>query len=167
MNYKNKFIVKVLGVIQHYDSDKYWKMRDYIQNFSEGITLKYLWYVFCIKRMDAFSNASTGITIGKGSAVFESHPRLPHGLYGIIIAPGAHIGKNVRICHQVTIGTDFKDVSHVPIIGDNVEIYPGAKIVGAVRIGNNVKIGANTVVTFDIPDNSTVVLEKPRVILKQ
>ena len=168
MNYKNKFIAKGLGIIQHYNPEKYWKMRDYIQNFSVGggITLKYLWYVLRIKRMDAFANASTGITIGDGSAYFETHPRLPHGLYGIIIAPGAHIGKNVRICQQVTIGNDFVDASHVPYIGDNVEIYPGAKIVGAVKIGDNVKIGANAVVSFDVPANSTVVVERPRVRIK-
>jgi serine O-acetyltransferase len=58
-------------------------------------------------------------------------------------------------------------VSHVPIIGDNVEIYPGAKIIGNISIGNNVKIGANAVVSFDVPDNSTVIVEKPRVILKE
>ena len=102
----------------------------------------------------------------RGAAVFESHPRLPHGLYGIIIAPGAHIGKNVRICQQVTIGNDFKDASNVPTIGDNVEINPSAKIVGKVTIGKNVKIGANVVVTFDVPDNTTVVVEKPRLIIR-
>ena len=41
-----------------------------------------------------------------------------------------------------------------PILGDNVYIGPGAKIVGAVRIGNNVSIGANCVVTKDMPDNA-------------
>lgn len=132
-----------------------------------GINLKALYYLISIKRMDAFSNASTGITLGKGSAIFESRPRLPHGLYGIIIAPGAHIGKNVRICQQVTIGNDFKDAKHVPTIGNNVEIYPGAKIIGSIKIGDNVKIGANAVVTQDIPDNATVVVEKPRIIVQE
>ena len=40
-----------------------------------------------------------------------------------------------------------------PVIGDNVYIAPGAKIIGGVTIGNNVEIGANAVVTHDIPDN--------------
>jgi serine O-acetyltransferase len=167
MNYKNKYILKILSVVQHFNYEKYWKMRDYLQDYEGGISVKACWYLFRVKRMDAFSNASTGVALGNGSAIFESHPRLPHGLYGIIIAPGAHIGKNVRICQQVTIGNDFKEVSHVPIIGDNVEIYPGAKIIGNISIGNNVKIGANAVVSFDVPDNSTVIVEKPRVILKE
>ena len=45
-------------------------------------------------------------------------------------------------------------------------IGAGAKIIGDVTIGNNVKIGANCIVIDDIPDNSTVVLNKPRVIVK-
>ena len=43
----------------------------------------------------------------------------------------------------------------------------GAKIIGGVRVGNNVRIGANCVVCQDIPDNATVVLEKPRVIMNE
>lgn len=166
MDYKNYFVQKAIAIVQHYNCDKFWKMRDYLQNFKGGISFKALYYLFRVKRMEAFSNASTGVTLGKGSAFFEERPRLPHGLYGIIIAPGTYIGKNVRICQQVTIGNDFKDTSHVPVIGNNVEIYPGAKIVGKVRIGNNCKIGPNVVVNFDVPNGTTVVLEKPRLIKK-
>jgi serine O-acetyltransferase len=53
-----------------------------------------------------------------------------------------------------------------PSIGDNCYIGTGAKIIGNVTIGNNVRIGANCVVTINIPDNSVVVLEKPRIIRK-
>ena len=51
-----------------------------------------------------------------------------------------------------------------PTIGDNVLIGAGAKIIGNITIGNNVKIGANACVTVDIPDNSTVVSSKIRII---
>lgn len=51
-----------------------------------------------------------------------------------------------------------------PEIGDNCYIGAGAKIIGNIVIGDNVKIGANCVVVEDIPDNCTVVLEKPRII---
>ena len=54
----------------------------------------------------------------------------------------------------------------VPSIGDNIYIGPGAKIFGDIHIGNNVRIGANCPVFFDVPDNATVVLDKPRVIIK-
>ena len=97
-------------------------------------------------------------------AVFESIPKLPHGLNGIIISPNVHIGKNCTIFHQVTIGNDYRDVNNIPIIGDNVTIYPGAKIVGKVIIGNNVEIGANTVVTKDVPSDTLVVTGSVRVI---
>lgn len=51
-------------------------------------------------------------------------------------------------------------------IGDNVMIGAGAKIIGKVKIGSNVKIGANWIVVEDIPDNATVVMHKPRIIIK-
>lgn len=52
------------------------------------------------------------------------------------------------------------------MIGDNVYIGTGAVIIGKVRIGNNVRIGAGTIVNCDIPDNATVVMETPRIIIR-
>ena len=54
-----------------------------------------------------------------------------------------------------------------PNIGENCYIGAGAKIVGNINIGNNVRIGANCIVIEDIPDNCTVVMDKPRIILKE
>ena len=54
--------------------------------------------------------------------------------------------------------------NHAATIGDNVYIGTGAKIIGKVRIGNNVRVGANCIVTENIPDNATVVMPHPRVI---
>lgn len=93
---------------------------------------------------------------------FASPPNITaHGINGIVIAGGATIGHNVTIFHQVTIGRSH---GKAPTIGDNVFIGPGAKIFGGIRIGNNVNIGANCVVFQDVPDNATVVLQKPRII---
>lgn len=72
------------------------------------------------------------------------------------------IGKGVSIYHEVTLGTG--PIPGVPIIGDNVMIFPGAKILGGVKVGNNVHIGANAVLTKDAPDNSTVSGPTARVI---
>jgi len=84
---------------------------------------------------------------------------------GIVIHSGATIGVDVVIGHQVTIGG--RDLtSKAPEIEDGVYIGAGAKILGAVRIGRGATIGANAVVTKDVPAGRTVVganriIEKP------
>lgn len=84
---------------------------------------------------------------------------------GIVVNENAIIGKNCNISHQVTIGKSNRGAKKgYPVIGDCVYIGPGAKIIGNVHIGNNVAIGANCVVTKDIPDNSVVVGVPGRVI---
>ena len=152
----------IRSIVQHYDAEKYWKMRDVVTHYSGGVLMKIicLWYLFRIKRCDAFNNASLGTYLG-GGAQFLGIPHFPHGIYGIIISGQARIGTNCTIFHQVTIGTNGKGV---PIIGDNVLIGAGAKILGPIRIGDNVKIGANAVVTTDVPDNCTVVCAQPRIL---
>jgi len=85
------------------------------------------------------------------------------GLYighfgGIIISINSKIGKNCNLSQGVTLGQANRGKNKgYPVLGDNVYVGPGAKIVGAVNIGNNVAIGANCVVTKDIPDNAVVV----------
>ena len=155
-------IRNILAAVQHYDARKYWKRREYIVN-GGGLKLLKLFYLLYIKRCDAFNKASMGTDLNHG-AVFESTPKLPHGLNGFVISPDAHIGKNCTIFHQVTIGNDYRKLENVPTIGDNVVIYPGAKIVGKVHIGNNCEIGANTVVVKDVPDNCLVVAGEQRII---
>ena len=93
----------------------------------------------------------------------------PHGFYGIFISEKAKIGENCCIFQQVTIGENNIKGSKrygAPVIGKNVYIGAGAKIIGNVIIGDNVRIGANAVVVDDVPSNSTVVMEKPRIILR-
>ena len=84
---------------------------------------------------------------------------------GVIVHRCSVIGKNCNLSHGVTIGkVNRGNNKGYPTIGDNVYIGPGAKIVGAVRIGNNVAIGANCVVTKDVPDNAVAVGVPGRVI---
>jgi len=79
---------------------------------------------------------------------------------GITISGSAVFGKNVNISQQVTVGVAGQgDKRGVPIIGDNVYIAPGAVLFGKIKIGNNVKIGANAVISKDIPDNAIAVLD--------
>lgn len=88
---------------------------------------------------------------------------LMHG-FGVVLNGGAKIGKNCTMYQGVTVGTI--DMKTFPTIGDDVFIGAGAKILGNVRVGNHVKIGAGAVVVNDIPDNSTVVGPKAKVLSK-
>lgn len=75
----------------------------------------------------------------------------------IVVNPKTVIGNNVNISQGVTIGRANRGKNAgTAIIGDEVYIGPGAKIVGAVRIGNRVAIGANAVVTTNVPDDAVV-----------
>lgn len=83
----------------------------------------------------------------------------------IIVNGGGKIGDNVNISQGVTIGqVNIGEKKGVPIIGNEVYIGPGAKIIGKIVIGNNVAIGANAVVTSDIPENSVAAGVPARVI---
>jgi serine O-acetyltransferase len=87
------------------------------------------------------------------------------GLYighfgGIILSPETVMGSDCNLSHDVTIGVAGEGSRlGVPVIGDDVYIAPGAKLFGKIRIGNDVKIGANAVVYKDVPDHAVVVLD--------
>jgi len=84
------------------------------------------------------------------------------GLYighfsGIVVNSDTVIGKNCNINQGVTVGTTYGGKQPgTPKIGDNVYIGPGSFIIGGISIGENVAIGANSVVTRDFPDNAVV-----------
>ena len=90
---------------------------------------------------------------------------------GIVISGYASFGANCRIRNGVVVGLQRITEPCAPQIGDNVDIGAGAKILGAITIGNNVAIGANAVVTCSVPDNSLAVgvpaVIKPRRTFKE
>ena len=151
----NKFEKMILNVIQHYNHKKYWKMRDYVVNSNNSNKLMKYLYLFKLKKIDSYHNASMGTNIN-GGAHFDSTPFFPHGINGIFVAHESVIGKNCVIYQQVTIGKK-SEIGEGPRIGDNCIIYPGAKIFGEIKIGNNCIIGANAVVNKSFPDNSIIV----------
>ena len=98
----------------------------------------------------------TGIEIHPGAKIGRRF-FIDHGM-GVVIGETTEIGNDVTIYHQVTLGgTSTKKGKRHPTIGNNVVIGAGAKILGPVKIGNNCKIGTNSVVIKDVPPNSTVV----------
>jgi serine O-acetyltransferase len=100
----------------------------------------------------------------------HTHARIGEGLMlahrGCIYIGPCEIGRNCNISQETTIGQGRLGTERfgVPKIGDNVYIAPGAKVFGKITIGNNVSIGANAVVSKDIPDNAIVVGNPGRVI---
>jgi serine O-acetyltransferase len=86
-----------------------------------------------------------------------------HG--GIVVSPLCRIGRDCSISQGVTIGVTTRGSRRgAPVLGDRVYVAPGAKIVGAVRVGSNVAVGANAVVVADVPDDAVVVGVPARVV---
>lgn len=112
---------------------------------------------------ERFIEITTGISIpaeckiGKGFRI--------HHFGGIIFHPSVEIGENCTIYHEVTIG-DKGGYGSAARIGNNVMIGAGAKIIGEISIGNKCIVGANSVLTKDIPDNSIVFGNPMRIIEK-
>lgn len=84
--------------------------------------------------------------IGPGLALMHS--------VGIVIGPQVVVGRNIQIYQGVTIGDG--PLSGQPTIGDDVVIGAGAKILGGITVGDRVVVGANTVVTQDVPADSVI-----------
>jgi serine O-acetyltransferase len=76
---------------------------------------------------------------------------------GIIVSGYTKFGDNCRLRHDVCIGLRHTEEPVAPVIGNNVDIGAGAKILGPITIGDNVLIGANAVVITDVPANSIAV----------
>ncbi len=92
--------------------------------------------------------------------------QIGYGLYighggPVVVNPTAIIGNNVNLSQFVTIGSNNE---HAATIGDNTYLGPNVCVVEDVKIGNNVTIGAGSVVTKDIPDNATAVGNYAKVV---
>lgn len=82
---------------------------------------------------------------------------IDHGM-GVVIGETAEVGDDVTIYHGVTLGgVSLKKEKRHPTIGNNVIIGAGAKVLGPFKVGDRVRIGANSVVLHEVPDDATVV----------
>jgi serine O-acetyltransferase len=105
----------------------------------------------------------TGIEIHPGATIGR-RIFIDHGM-GVVIGETTEIGDDVLIYQNVTLGGTGKEKGkRHPTIGSNVVIGTGAKVLGGIAVGDNVKIGAGSVVVKPVPDNSTVVGIPGRVV---
>ena len=110
-----------------------------------------------------FSRTMTGIEIHPGATIGR-RCFIDHGM-GVVIGETSEIGDDVLMYQGVTLGGTGKDTGkRHPTIGNGVVIGTGAKILGNIRIGDFVKVGAGSVVVRPVPDHSTVVGVPGRVV---
>ena len=115
------------------------------------------------------AHSSTGIDIHPGAKI--DYPFfIDHGT-GTVIGQTSTIGKRVKIYQCVTLGAvslsnanALRGVVRHPQVGNDVTIYAGASLLGAIKIGDNVTIGSNVFLLEDVPSNTRVVIGKPALV---
>ena len=157
--FNNNFGKIILSIIQKYNHEKYWRRREKVINKNYKNKLLKLYYLYYIKKIDAYHNCSFGTNYNSGT-VFNSPPKLPHGPKNIIIGHDLKIGSNVTIFHNVTLAHGGS------IVGDNVMFSTGSVLLSGRNVGHNSLIGANAVVIENISENCTVVMGKPRILFR-
>ena len=121
---------------------------------------------FSARFLSAFTRWLTNIDIHPGATIGKRF-FIDHGAC-VVIGETAVVGDDVTMYHGVTLGgTSWNKGRRHPSIGNNVLIGAGAKILGAIEIGDNVKVGANSVVMKDVPACCTVVGIPGRVTLSK
>lgn len=126
----------------------------FLYRLSQFLCKNHMGFFSCFSR--SLNRMINSCWIGR-NADFESGFVIMHP-YGIVINSGVKGGKNIVIQSGVVIGVRNNGTDDaVPMLGENIFIGSGAKLLGGIKIGNNVMIGANAVILTDIPDNATAV----------
>lgn len=106
-----------------------------------------LWLGRLSRSLGVFIDFTTDI----GPGLYLPHPT------GIVINRRCRIGTNCNIAQHVTLGLKSREPrAGCPVLGDRIYVGPGAVVIGAIGIGDDAAIGANAVVTKDVPDNAVV-----------
>lgn len=120
---------------------------------------------FVPRYLSHIARQNSGIDIHPGAKIGHDF-FIDHGS-GTVIGETSEIGNNVTLYQGVTLGgTSLERMKRHPTLGNNVVVGAGAKLLGPIKIGDNVKIGANSVVTKDVPPNSVVVGVPGRIVAR-
>lgn len=124
----------------------------------------FLWKVpFFPRFISHISRFLTGIEIHPGAKLGE-RVFIDHGM-GVVIGETAEVGNDVTIYQGVTLGgTSLQKVKRHPTLGNGVVVGVGAKVIGAITVGENARIGAGAIVIRPVPPNATVVGNPGRVV---
>jgi serine O-acetyltransferase len=128
-------------------------IRDYQRANGRGLGAKFA--VLRHRLWSVVAGADIPLNCKLGGGFMMPHPN------GIVIFPGAEIGPNCMLFQQVTIG--FAE-GGVPKLGGHVDVGAGAKLIGPITIGDHARIGANAVVTIDVPAGATAVGIPARIV---
>ncbi len=102
-----------------------------------------------------FTRSATGIEIHPGATIGRRF-FIDHGM-GVVIGETSIIGDDVLMYHDVTLGArTYKKGKRHPTVGDNVILGAGARVIGDITIGKDAVVGANTLVTRDVPEHATL-----------
>ena len=127
-------------------------------------------HFFCVAKFDLFARIISQFS--RFLTGIEIHPKakigknlfIDHGM-GVVIGETSEIGDNVTIYHMVTLGgispsidsNEQRNVKRHPTLKNNVVVGSGAQVLGPIVVEENAKIGANAVVTKDVPENAVMV----------
>ena len=118
---------------------------------------------FLARAVSQWSRCWTGVEIHPGATIGHRLV-IDHGM-GIVIGETAEIGDDCLIYQGVTLGgTGVMQGKRHPTLGNNVMVGSGAKVLGPIKIGDNARVAANSVVLREVPENSTVVGIPGRVV---
>jgi serine O-acetyltransferase len=120
---------------------------------------------FAARLVSQFSRMLTNVEIHPGAQIGRRF-FIDHGA-GVVIGETAIVGDDVLMYHQVTLGgTSLEKTKRHPTIGNNVLLGMGAKVLGNITVGDGARIGANAVVTRDVPPNTSVVGVPGRILVQ-
>jgi serine O-acetyltransferase len=119
-----------------------------------------MWVLYRLVRLP-YRLYNVELWAGRGGAQIGAGMCLIHPA-NIYIGRGVKVGTNCKIFHEVTLGTGH--IPGTPTVGNNVDIFVGARVLGGVTIGDNAMVSANCVVTKDVPAGSVVMSAPNRII---